>query len=208
MTKLLDLSHPYQHGMPVFPGDPEVVLTQTAELRRDGWTSFLLTAGLHAGTHLDAPLHRLAEGKSVADLPIECFVKPGVLVDARGCGEADEKLLLNLPIEAGSIVLLLTGHSSKYQQPDYYQSYPTVSREFADQLIDRGVGILGLDTPSPDRTPYLIHDRLLSCGVLLLENLTSLEKLVGVEKFDVIALPLAICAEASPVRVIARWGSE
>ena len=61
-----------------------------------------------------------------------------------------------------------------------------------------------MDSPSPDRHPFEIHKLLLENSILIAENLTNIEKLLHVRKFEVIALPLNILADSSPARIVAR----
>jgi len=56
---------------------------------------------------------------------------------------------------------------------------------------------------SPDHEPFPIHKLLLSNDVLIIENLTNLEKLAGKE-FRIIALPINLQEDAAPARVIAE----
>ena len=53
--------------------------------------------------------------------------------------------------------------------------------------------------------PYNIHKILLKNDIPLLENITNLNDLVYVEKFEVFAQPLKINAEASLVRAFAQY---
>jgi kynurenine formamidase len=64
--------------------------------------------------------------------------------------------------------------------------------------------MLGMDMPAPDYFPFDFHKELLTNGIFLLENLTNLQELLGVNDFEVIALPLKIAAEASFVRAVCR----
>src|SRR3989344_89535 len=64
------------------------------------------------------------------------------------------------------------------------------------------VNLIGLDTPSPDRTPFAVHKILLGAGILIVENLTNLEQLLN-QKFEVVALPAKLETDAAPTRVIA-----
>jgi kynurenine formamidase len=50
-----------------------------------------------------------------------------------------------------------------------------------------------------------VHKILLAKPVLIIENLTHLEKLAGVDSFEVFALPMKLEADAAPARVVARW---
>jgi kynurenine formamidase len=64
--------------------------------------------------------------------------------------------------------------------------------------------MLGLDTPTPDQSPFLIHKILLGNEILIIENLTHTEELLEFPNFEIIALPLKIDADGSPARVIAK----
>jgi len=50
----------------------------------------------------------------------------------------------------------------------------------------------------------VVHKILLSAEVLIIENLTNLEALLGIDAFDVVALPANLQCEAAPIRVIAH----
>lgn len=204
MGRLFDLSYPVVDGMPVYPGDEPVVLRPRCTVLKDGYTAFSLQTGLHAGTHIDAPLHFLAEGEMIRELPLESFVSRGCLLDVRGEDPIGTKPEYMEVIREGDIVLLWTGHSAHWGRPEYFAQHPVVSEEFAELLVERKVKLLGLDLPSPDKPPFPVHRRLLGAGVFLLENLVNLEQLQGVPCFEVLALPLALAAEGCPVRVVAR----
>jgi kynurenine formamidase len=200
--QFIDLTHTFADPMPAFPGDPPAKLVP--HHTTEGCPLYQVNTGMHVGTHMDAPLHMLPEGVSISKLPLQKFLGRGLLIDARGSAAIDVDLLTGVNLQRGDIVLVLTGSSSRFHEPIYYEQYPEVSDAFAAALVNAGVSILGLDTPSPDRSPYLIHRTLLRAGVLIVENLTNLEALLNVNSFEVIALPTKFQAEAAPVRVIAR----
>ena len=69
------------------------------------------------------------------------------------------------------IVLLLTGFSSLYGQPDYYKNFdnhPIIDTKFAELLCRKKIKMLGMDTPKPDNYPFDIHKLLLSNNILIL----------------------------------------
>lgn len=201
--RYIDLTRTVTDGMPVFPGDPPVRLVAAASVAVDGFADHQITAGMHAGTHLDAPAHMLSGAGGIADLPASAFFGRGCLIDARGHAAAGPELLDRACAGPGDIVLVLTGHANCFGSPAYYADYPEISARFAEALVARGVKMLGFDAPSPDRAPYPVHKRLLSQGVLILENLVNLEALIGVTAFDVVALPAKYAADAAPVRAVA-----
>jgi len=201
--QILDLTHTFDGNMPVYPGDPHVQLTQIARVQKDGFTNHELKTGLHVGTHMDAPLHMLEGGKNLADISVEKYIGRGHLVDARGQESVGAELLDALPIEPGDILLICTGHSAHFRKPEYYASFPVVSEDFATRAVELQVSMIGMDTPSPDVPPFAVHKILLGSDVLIVENLTNLEKLFLCKEYRIIALPVKLKADAAPVRVIA-----
>src|SRR5438874_615661 len=77
-----DLTLPMSAGMPVYPGDPPVEFQPHSSLDVDGFRVTELRLGTHAGTHLDAPAHFLADGSTVDVLPLAELVGPARVVDA------------------------------------------------------------------------------------------------------------------------------
>ncbi|HHT90755.1 MAG: cyclase family protein [Bacillota bacterium] len=204
MSRLVDLSHVLRDGSPHYPGDEPFRLVQRKSVSEDGFTSFLLKSGFHVGTHLDAPLHFLEEGAMVQDLPLATFIGRGVLLDVRGQSLLGPKVEYGSLVTRGDIVLLWSDWSTTYGTDAYYTEHPTLHEGLADFLIERGVKLLGLDFPSPDTAPFAIHKKLLDAGIPIIENLTNLAELAPARAFDVMAFPLKIRAEGSPVRVVAQ----
>lgn len=204
MPDYFDLTHTLRDGMPVFTGDPATLLTAVTNITRDGFSNYRLDTGMHTGTHIDAPFHMLPDGARICDIAPERFFGRGRLIDARGCSVVGPELLNGAEIAPGDIVLLRTGHSTRFGDPRYFLDYPEVSEGFARALVDAGVAMLGLDTPSPDRAPYLVHKLLLGNGIPIIENLAGLDALAHAGAFEVIALPAKFDTDAAPARVIAR----
>jgi kynurenine formamidase len=201
---LIDLTHTFDRDMPVYPGDPIPRFEQTACLDQNGFNACCLCSGMHVGTHMDAPLHMIAGGKFVCDVPTSQFFGRGRLIDARERETVTLDLLRSARVGRGDIVLVMTGWYKRFRDDAYYRDFPEVAPEFARELVSLGVSIIGLDTPSPDRSPFEVHKILLAGQVPIIENLTNLEALVAVDEFDVVALPAKLQCEAAPVRVVAR----
>jgi kynurenine formamidase len=200
----IDLTHRLTHDMPVYPGDPPVRLKQIARIGADEYNMYCLCSGMHVGTHIDAPLHMITGGKFICDVPVTQFFGRGRLIDARGCSIIAPELLQGADISAGDIVLVLTGWYRRFGEDAYYSDFPEVVPEFAQELVSAGARMVGLDTPSPDRSPFVVHKILLSAEVLIIENLANLDALLEIEDFDIVALPAKLQCEAAPVRVIAQ----
>ncbi|MBI2355957.1 MAG: cyclase family protein [Candidatus Doudnabacteria bacterium] len=196
----VDLTHTFKVGMPVHPGDPQPTLKQFNTIEEHGYSDFEVRTGMHVGTHMDGPAHMIAGGRKLYEIPPEKFFGKGFLVDARNKNIGPELLE---GVRAGDIVLVFTGWANKFGQVGYYKDYPVLTEEFAQKLIELKVNAVGVDTSSPDAPPYNIHKILLVKEILIIENLTNLEKLLN-QQFEVIALPMKLDADSALVRVVAK----
>src|SRR5207247_10383231 len=81
--RLIDLSQPIFDGCPNCPAHPPVRVTLGATHEQHGWRLELLQLASHTGSHVDAPLHKLAGGSSLDELPLDRFVGEALIVDLR-----------------------------------------------------------------------------------------------------------------------------
>lgn len=202
--KLIDLTHIFDTNMPVYPGDPEPKLEQITSLDKDGYNDSLITSVMHVGTHMDAPLHMIEKGKTMDEMPIESFFGTGILIDVRGKKKIDASLIDGITIPKGSIMLLYTGYGEKYRTKDYFDDIPQVTEDFAQKMVESKISILGMDILGPDEPPFPTHKILLGNDIMIIENLTNLDKLLEASEFEVMALSMKLQADAAPVRVIAK----
>ena len=203
MVKYIDLSYDITNDMPVHPYDDKVSLYQDKFLDKDEYNLFKLEIGMHSGTHIDTPMHMTDKLTYISEIPLTRFIGKGCLLDVRGEDLIGFKKEYDELISENDTVILYTDHSRKYGTKDYYADHPVVSEDLADFLIDRKINMLGMDLPSPDKYPFEIHKKLFDNDILIIENLTNLDKLLGQKNIEIIALPLKIRAEASMARVVA-----
>jgi kynurenine formamidase len=212
---IVDLSHPLGPAIPLFPGSPPVVLTALSAIPADhptGQPGYLnvtgLSTSLHTGTHMDAPRHFYNRGQSIDQVPLDRCLGPALRLDLSASKPREEIHPSDLVAFEDSIrrrprLVLDTGWARHWGEERYFTDFPVLTGETARFLADCGIGLLGIDTPSLDTPPNPAHRVLLEAGVLLLENLTNLDR-IGRDEFHLIALPLGIVgAEASPVRAVA-----
>lgn len=204
MHTFIDLSLPITDLMPVYPGDESPHLLKVNNLARDGFNNFSLSTTMHTGTHIDGPMHLTQSEKFLNEIPLEQCVGIGCILNAVGKNNISLTTEYELLVQPQSIVLLYTGMSSLFGSKEYFIDYPTVSKELAQLFIKRQVKMVCIDSPSPDKHPFDIHKLLLENDILIAENLTNLDKLLLIKKFEVIALPLKIQADSSPARIVVR----
>ena len=200
--KYIDLSHEIKNNMPIYPGDVEVRLDKEKKYTNDGYNSYTFSSSMHAGTHIDAPLH-MCNNRYISEYSVERFIGNAVLLDVRGEKVINIKDEYYRDIKENDIVLLFTEWDKFYGKEEYYINHPIISEELAELLIKKKIKMIGIDMPSPDKEPFDIHKKLCENDIFVLENLTNLNALLYNENIQVFAQPLKIQAEASLVRVVA-----
>jgi len=71
---IIDISVPIRERMPTWPGDPVVRLDQPIAIAKgDPANVGRIGAGLHTGTHVDAPRHVVEGAGGVDTLPLDTF---------------------------------------------------------------------------------------------------------------------------------------
>ena len=83
-----------------YPGDPETVVTPLRSIDEDDECNLSqISMCVHAGTHIDAPLHFCPDGKGITDLRLNTFYGKCTVITVKGVltGEDMDKLLHILP---------------------------------------------------------------------------------------------------------------
>ena len=215
IERIVDLSVRLDENTQVYPGDPEPRFTVHSTIDSDGFNLLAVQLGSQTGTHVDAPYHFDEETPRIDELPLERFVGPGVVVDARGV-MARQALTWDhfAPVAdrlgAASIVLLHTGWSAHYGTPRYFDN-PYLDPAACRRLLDLGVRTFGIDALNIDETPdsdhpgvgFPVHHLIAEAGGVICENLTNLAA-IDFEDPMISILPLAFQqADGAPVRAVA-----
>jgi len=215
-TRFVDLSHAVEHGVVTYKGLPAPVICDF--MSREGsrshyapGTEFLIgkieMVG-NTGTYVDAPFHRFADGKDLAQMPLESLAElPAVVVDLESGARAfDADRLENVDVR-GRAVLIRTGWSRHYGKDRYFEGHPFLTRAGARMLVERGAKLVGIDSLNIDDTADLerpAHTLLLGAGIPIAEHLTNLAALPGAS-FRFSAVPARVRAFGTfPVRAYAR----
>src|SRR4051794_7346790 len=150
--KLIDLSQPLYHDAPNCPSHPPVGAKIIADHPADSWRMEHLTLASHTGSHLDAPLHKIAGGKSIDQLPLETFVGPAFIFDLRDSqpDRAIDGATLSKLADARDlrdrIVLLATGWGDRRaKSEEWLRHSPYVSPDGARWLVQQKVRGIGID---------------------------------------------------------------
>lgn len=204
MEELIDLSHIIEKDMPVHPDDIRTNLFQIKYLESNEYNDHRLDISMHSGTHIDSPMHMGLSKQYIHQAPINSFVGNGCILDVRNQIIIKMKEEYKRIVKENTIVLLYTGHDEFYGESEYYKDHPVVGDDFCRFLIEKKIKMLGVDMPSPDRYPFQIHKALFKNNIYIMENLTNLNRLMNIERFEILAFPLKIKADSSITRAVAR----
>lgn len=208
-VRIVDLTHPFADGMPVFPGLPEPSFTPIATVGDDGWAVTELHLVNHIGTHVDAPAHQIAEGDTLDDIPLERLVTHALTINVadRAPGplplSALESHLHHL--HPGDILFVCSDNARNWGTTAYWTgwSYPDV--ECAQALVECDISAIGFDGPSADpvdSTTLDLHRLWLSSGRMIIENVANLTELPT--RSQVVVAPIKLArGNGGPARIFA-----
>lgn len=198
-VKIHDMTHELHPDFPTYFGAQQFFMEQKFRYAEHKFNLFELRVSEHTGTHIDAPLHFSADGKSVAEIPVESLVVPLAVMDIREKAAANPDAQLtpddirswiskNGPLPKNCCVAMNTGwdahvNGAKYRNADdkKIMHFPGFHVEAAKMLVEDGnaIGIasdtLSLDFgPSPD---FAVHYAWLATGRWGLECIANLSAL-------------------------------
>jgi kynurenine formamidase len=216
MTRIVDLSHVIEHGMTTYPGLPaphicDFWTREGSAVNYEDGSSFQIgriDMVANTGTYVDAPFHRYADGKDLADLPLPSLANlPGLVVRcpweneiAIGVAAFDGRDV------AGKAVLVHTGWDRHWRTDRYGSDHPFLTAAAADWLIEKGAFLVGIDSNNIDDTRQRarpVHTKLLGAEIPICEHMTGLGHLPD-EGFRFSAVPPKVRGMGSfPVRAYA-----
>lgn len=215
---LVDLSQPFAHGMFSQKLFPPVSLERCVRIEERGVNVTAVSAGAHAGTHVDAPRHFFEGARTIDQLDLDEVSGPAVCWEvAREGGEQITVADLEgqAPVlEAGDILFLRTGWDVHFHgDHQRYSVHPYLSLEAAAWLLEHRIKLLAMDVATPDMPEAIrpsgafdwpVHHLLLGGGVLIAEHLAHLERVVG-RRFRAFALPVPyVGSDGAPARIVAE----
>jgi arylformamidase len=208
-VRVVDLSHYYEQGMPIFPGLPDPSFTPIARVEEDGYAMSEYRLLNHIGTHVDAPAHQIAGGDTLDEIGLERLVTDAVTIDVshREAGPiTKDELEPHLSkLREGDVVFLFSNNARNWGSDAYWTGWSYPDADAARALIARGVSAIGFDGPSADpvdSTTFDLHRVWLGAGRMIIENATNLDQLP--ERAQVVVAPMKVRdANGAPTRIFA-----
>jgi len=160
------------------------------------------SANPHSGTHIDSPAYLFPGGKKIDEFDLERFLTDGVLLDLteKKFGQLIDDEDIEAAEEAAGLAL-------REQEAVilHVGSHVRLSRNGAEYLEFRGVGLVGIDSVSIDggeSEGMEAHRVLLSKDILVLEGLTYLDS-IDASRFRLASFPMRLDGAIAPVRAVA-----
>jgi len=152
---LVDLSHPFGFGVPLWPYFADVQIERIHYHARAGVLTQRLTMTMHTSTHADSPAHVFEGGMYTDEIPLEKYYGTGVIVDIPknkwGVITPDDLEKAKPKIEKGDIVIVHTHWHIYYGDNTKYFCYsPGLYKEAGDWFVAKGVKAVGVDQQALD----------------------------------------------------------
>jgi arylformamidase len=193
--------------MPVWPGSRGIRLIETMRLESGASANVSrLDCDVHVGTHVDAPLHYLEDGKSLDRLSLDILIGPAVVAYLPELDVITADTLDSIELPDKTKRLLLRTRNSDLmlsQYSDFREDYTALTADAAQWVVDKEIQLIGIDYLSIQ----CFHDSRLTHEILLKEDVVVLEGLVLCDvdpaEYRLICLPIRLMgSDGAPARVV------
>jgi arylformamidase len=164
-----------------------------------------IIADVHTGTHIDAPLHYIKEGKSVDEINTDVLIGPTFVAEFPNQAIVTKKDLemANIP-ENTERLLIKTQNSQLLTKGDKFtENFVGLSSDAAQWVVNKEIRLIGIDYLSiqPYSGFHKTHEILLKEDIVIVEGLNLTDVMTGI--YQLICLPIKIeGAEGAPARAI------
>lgn len=206
----IDISLPFHTNMWHWPTDPPARAERIKDRNKGDPVSLMEIQWVdHTGTHVDAPLHFIAGGKTIDEMPLDATIGRARVIEIKDTESIKPEELAPYRIRRGDRILFKTLNSSKYLPDDsFFEDYVYISPAAAHYLVERGVRVVGIDYISVGsfRHPEYnaeTHETLLNAGVYIIEGLNLSRAKAG--RYELLCLPIWLeRGDAGPARAILK----
>lgn len=223
--KVVDLTHTFTAGFPVYTGDPPARRT-LKNYMPDGFYSQEWTFGEHSGTHMDAPGHFVERARRTPDLRPNELILPIVVIDISRRAASDPDAVVTVDdlrrferrhgrIPRNCIVAMNSGWDAKLGTPEFTGGtlgnyhFPGFGEDAIDFMIQRNRGsAIAVDTLSLDpgnSATFPVHNKWLADDKYGLENVANLGDLPPHGATAVVGVIPWEEGSGGPARVLATY---
>lgn len=195
---------------PVYEGDAPMKFDFLRHMRTgDFVTLSVYSMGAHSGTHVDAPMHFVANAASVDRVELERLIGRVRVIEIADSVQAIDSAELNRHDWKGAKRVVFRTRSSHRGWMDsisFHRDFAYIAPDAAQLLADGEVVLVGVDYISAEQfgaPAPATHRILLGKGIPMVEGLLLAEIRPG--EYDLIVLPLKVSGyEGAPARAVLR----
>lgn len=195
---------------PVYEGDAPMRFDFLKDMHKgDALTLSAYSLGAHSGTHVDAPMHFVAGGAAIDQVPLAPLIGPARVIDIADGVQAIDAAELDRHAWRGASRLLFRTRSSLrgwMSSAVFHRDFAYIAPDAAQRMADAGVVLVGVDYISAEQfgSPApLAHRALLGKGIPIVEGLALADVRAG--DYDLVVLPMKVGGhEGSPARAVLR----
>ncbi len=204
----IDVSVPLRNGMPAWPGNPPVQIGRHEDMSKGGDANVTaLSLGAHTGTHMDAPVHFLADGVAIEAMDLAATMGAARVIEIGDPVAIRREEIQLAEIVRGERILFKSRNSSyAWSSGSFVEDFVGISLDAAEFLAAIGVRTVGVDylsVAAAGGDAAGVHRALLSAGVWIIEGLDLADVAEG--SFELICLPLLIPgSDGAPARALLR----
>jgi arylformamidase len=195
--EIIDISVELSNDTPVWPGSKGIRINRLSVIDENSEvTSSEVALDVHMGTHVDAPLHFVANGKTTEQLDLKKMIGECLVLsfpENLSCITASD---LQAKLEGQSVkrLLLKTSNTARalWNKREFCQDFCALTPDAAKYLADMQLDLIGIDYCSIQifNDSNLTHQILLSNEIVILEGL-DLSK-VAEGNYQLFCLPLKV----------------
>ena len=194
---------------PIYEGDAPMRFDFLKNMKQgDKLTLSAYSLGAHSGTHIDAPMHFIANGAPIDEVALEPLIGAArVIAIPDGVQAIDAAELTKHDWRGARRVLFRTRSSLRsWMDSAFHKDFAYIAPDAAQLLADAGVVLVGVDYISAEQfgaAAPRTHQILLGRGIPIVEGLDLRPVQAG--DYDLIVLPLKVKGhEGAPARAIVR----
>jgi arylformamidase len=205
--RIYDISLGLSPELPVWPGDPPIVLERVSKIEEGANANVSHFSGsVHVGTHVDAPVHFLKDGVGIEAIPLDAMIGRAYVIDLSTASVLGADVLERAGIPPRTKrVLIKTKNSQLWADgvKEFREDFVGVDTSGAEWLARKSVQLVGVDylSVAPFKQGKEPHTILLGAGIVIVEGLNLSE--VNQGRYNLYCLPLKLLgSDGAPARAI------
>lgn len=196
----IDISRPIHAGMAIYPDNPPVLVTVVRDASATTSALSTISLGSHTGTHIDTLLHIDSQGVGAESYGLEQLIGKAQVVEIDSAVSSISAS--DIPETTAERVLIKT-KNSETNIDVFDPEFVALNESGAEELIRRGVVLVGIDGPSIKKKGISdkVHELFLRNTIVVIEGLWLQNTNPGIYNLTCLPMPL-FGTDGVPARVV------